>query len=332
MRLFLLNLCKFSLVQLLLWTAVLLVYTKQKPFDADFNATTGDKQLLLENEPSPRIILVGGSNLIFGINSPEIERRTAYHPINMGLNVGDGLGFMLNHVEPRLRPGDIVIVSPEYENFGDFYNGLGPFLFAEAEHNPSVIRRFTRGNFLEMMNKGFIIAGGIFRYTVQQKGKTERQWIENKSHVFRRAAFNRYGDLVDHYPLTNRLKEGAATTISVNGRATPETISRAIEGLNRFADAAAQRGVRVFYSFPPLPVDLFEKQRSAIQQIERELQKQLRFPILDTPGEITFPTDHFFDAYYHLTAEGAMKRTARLLDRLEERGIGRRPSAAEPQP
>jgi hypothetical protein len=332
MRLFLLNLCKFSLVQLLLWTAVLLVYTKQKPFDADFNATTRDKQLLLENEPSPRIILVGGSNLIFGINSPEIERRTAYHPVNMGLNVGDGLAFMLSNVEPWLRPGDIVIVSPEYEMFGDFYNGLGPFLYAEAEHSPAVIRRFTRGNLLEVTNKGFIIAGGIFRYTVQQKGKTERQWIENKSHVFRRDAFNRYGDLVDHYSLPNRLKEGFTTTILIDARATPRTISRAIEGLNRFGDAAARRGARVFYSFPPLPVDLFEKQRPATQQIEAALQKQLRFPILDTPGEITFPTDHFFDAYYHLTAEGAMKRTARLLDRLEERGINKTPSAAKPQP
>ena len=63
MRLFLLNLCKFALVQLLLWAGVLLVYTKQKPFDVDFNATSRDKQLLLEQETSPRIILVGGSNL-----------------------------------------------------------------------------------------------------------------------------------------------------------------------------------------------------------------------------------------------------------------------------
>jgi len=331
MRLFLLNLCKFSLVQLLLWAAVLLVYTKQKPFDADFNATTRDKQLLLEQEPSPRIILVGGSNLIFGITSPEIERRTAYHPINMGLNVGDGLAFMLSYVETGLRPGDIVVVSPEYEHFGDFYNGLGPFLFAEVEHNPSVIRSFTRGNFLEVTNKGFIIAGGIFRYAVEQRGVTERQWIENKSHVFRRDAFNRYGDLVDHYPLANRVKEGYPTTNPVTARATPETIMRAIEGLNRFNDAAARRGVRVFYSFPPLPVGMFEKQRPAIEQLEAELQRRLTFPILDRPGELAFPTDHFFDSYYHLTGEGAMKRTSRLLDRLEEKGIGKTPNV-EPQP
>ena len=332
MRLFLLKLCKFLLVQLLLWAAVLLVYTKQKPFDADFNAVTGDKQRLLEQEPSPRIILVGGSNLIFGITSPEIEQRTAYHPINMGLNVGDGLAFMLKYVETGLRPGDIVIVSPEYENFGDFYNGLGPFLFAEAEHNPSVIRRFTRGNFLEVTNKGFIIAGGIFRYAVEQKGKTERQWIANKSHVYHRDAFNRYGDLVEHYPLTIRLKEGYNSPKSINAHATPETISRTIDGLNRFGDAAAQRGIRVFYTFPPIPVDLFEKQKPSIQQIEAELQRRLRFPMLDRASEVVFPLDNFFDGFYHLTAEGAMKRTTRLLDRLEEKGIGRTPNAAEPQP
>jgi hypothetical protein len=181
-------------------------------------------------------------------------------------------------------------------------------------------------------NKGFIIAGGIFRYTVQQKGKIEMQWIENKSHVYHRDAFNRYGDLVEHYPLTNRLKEGYAAPGSINAHATTETIIRTIDGLNQFGDACAQRGVRVFYSFPPIPVDLFERQGAAIQQIEAELQRRLRFPILDTPGEVVFPLDNFFDGFYHLTAEGAMKRTTRLLDRLEERGIGKTPSAAEPRP
>jgi hypothetical protein len=331
MRLFLLNLCKFSLVQLLLWAGILLVYTKQKPFDADFNAVTGDKQLLLEREPSPRIVMVGGSNLVFGINSPEIERRTAYHPVNMGLNVGDGLAFMLRNVEPRLRPGDIVIVSPEYENFGEFYNGLGPFLFAEAEHSPAVIGHFTRANFLEVLNKGFIIAGGIFRYAVQQKGRTERLWLETGAHVYRRDAFNRYGDLVAHYPLTNRLAAGYPVVGPVNAHVTPETIARAIEGLNSFNDAAVQRGVRVFYSFPPIPADLFERQGPAIQQIEAELHSQLRFSTLDTPAELTFPLDNFFDGYYHLTAEGAIKRTTRLLDRLEEKGIISR-SHTKPQP
>lgn len=331
MRLFLLNLCKFALVQLLLWTGILLVYTKQKPFDADFNAVTVDKLRLLETETSPRIILVGGSNLVFGINSPEIERRTAYHPVNMGLNVGDGLAFMLRNVEPLLRPGDVVVVSPEYENFGEFYNGLGPFLYAEAEHSPAVIRRFTRANFLEMMNKGFIIAGGIFRYAVQQKGRTERLWLETGAHVYRRDAFNRYGDLVAHYTLPNKVAAGYHPPGSINAHATPETIARAIEGLNSFNDAAARRNVRVFYSFPPIPTDLLERQGPAIQQIEAELQRQLRFPLLDSPGEMTFPLDNFFDAYYHLTGEGAAKRTARLLDRLEERGIVSRPGPA-PQP
>jgi hypothetical protein len=331
MRVFLLNLCKFLLVQLLLWAGILLVYTKQKPFDADFNAETVDKQLRLESEPSPRIILIGGSNLIFGINSPEIERRTAYHPVNMGLNVGDGLAFMLRNAEPWLKAGDIVVVSPEYENFGEFYNGLGPFLYAEAEHSPALIRRFTRDNFIEVINKGFIITGGIFRYTVQQRGTTERGWIENKSHVYRRDAFNRYGDLVAHYPLPNRVPAGYSPPGSISAHATPETIARAIEGLNSFGDAAAQRGVRVFYSFPPIPTDLLERQGPQIKQIEAELQRRLRFPMLDRPEDFTFPLDNFFDAYYHLTAEGAMKRTAGLLNRLEERGITGRPGT-ESQP
>jgi hypothetical protein len=325
MRLFLLNLCGFLLVTLLLWVGILLIYTKQKPNDIDFNAATRDKQQLLEQQSGPRLILVGGSNLIFGIHSAEIERRTSYRPVNMGLNVGDGLAFMLNTVEPSVRPGDIVIVSPEYEDFGDYYYGIGPYLFAEVEHRPANLKYFAWGNLMEMMNKGFIIAGGILRYTVQQQGVTERKWIETKSHVYRRDAFNSYGDLTGHYDQPNRLKAGYVANGPADAHITPETLARAIERLNSFSASCARQGARVFYSFPPLPKELFERHRTMIQQLAAQLQRQLSFPLLDTPEEITFPTAQFFDAYYHLAAEGGEKRTAILIEKLRERGITNTP-------
>jgi hypothetical protein len=321
MRPFLRNLALFFFVHLCLWSLVLWSYTRQRPFGTEVGAIVNDKQELLENQTSPRIILIGGSNLNFGIRSPEIERRTGYHPVNMGLNIGDGLAFMLNNVRSSLRRGDVVVVSPEYEHFGDFYNGKGEFLYAEVEHRPSVIGAFTTGNYLEMLNKGHMIAGSILRYTLERRGNMVRQYLENKENPYRRDAFNQYGDLVGHYPLTLRLKKSELIVGPSASQVTPEKIVRAINGLNEFNEECRRREVQVFYSFPPIPQELFENDATVIKTIASELQRRLQFTILDTPEEATYPIENFFDGYYHLTGEGSEKRTDRLINKLAERGI-----------
>jgi len=321
MRSFLRNLTFFFFVHLCLWSLVLWSYTRQRPFDTEVGAIVNDKQELLEKQPSPRIILIGGSNLNFGIRSPEIEKRTGYHPVNMGLNIGDGLAFMLKNVRSSLRRGDVVVISPEYEHFGDFYNGKGEFLYAEVEHRPSMIRAFTVGNYLEMLNKGHLIAGSILRYTVERRGDIIRQYLENKENPYRRDAFNQYGDLVGHYPLAFRLKKSEQIIGPSKSQVTPAKIQRAINALNEFNEECRKRDAQVFYSFPPVPQELFENDATVIKSIASELQRQLQFTILDTPEEMAFPIENFYDGYYHLTGEGSERRTNLLINKLTGRGI-----------
>jgi hypothetical protein len=321
MRSFLRNLAIFLLVHLCFWAIVLWSYSRQRPFSIEVGAVTNDKQELLEHQSSPRIILVGGSNLNFGIESAEIERRTGYHPVNMGLNVGDGLAFMLKNVKPWLRSGDVVVISPEYEHFGDFFNGKGDFLYAEVEHRPSMIKSFTAGNYLEVLDKGYIIAGSILRYTLQRKGELVKQELAVKDSPYRRDAFNQYGDLAGHTHQISWLNKTTDFTGPADVQVTPQKITRAINALNEFNDECQRRGVQVFYSFPPVPQELFKRHGVTIREIATELQHDLQFQILNTPEEMTFPLENFYDGVYHLTAVGSAKRTAQLINNLIEKGI-----------
>lgn len=321
MRPFLRNLAFFLLLHLCFWAIVLWSYSRQRPFSEEVGAVTNDKQQLLERQSSPRIILVGGSNLNFSIDSAEIERRTGYRPVNMGLNVGVGLAFMLKNVTPQLRRGDVVVVSPEYEHFGDFFNGKGDFLYAEVEHRPSMIKSFTPRNYLEVLDKGYIIAGSILRYTLQRKGDLVRQELAVKDSPYRRAAFNQYGDIAGYARQNPRLKKTDNFVGPADAQVTPEKITRAVNALNEFDDECRKKGVRVFYSFPPTPPELFERHGTIIQEIASELQRRLRFTILDTPGEMTFPLENFHDGVYHLTGDGSAKRTNQLINNLIEKGV-----------
>ena len=83
--------------------------------DTHYLAATRDKHELLKTAPSPRIIFVGGSSVAMGLDCSVIKGRLAgYNPVNMGLHLTLGLEFMLAEIEADLRPGDVVVLSLEY--------------------------------------------------------------------------------------------------------------------------------------------------------------------------------------------------------------------------
>ena len=64
-----------------------------------------------------RLLLTGGSNLAFGVDSSRLQAATARETINLGLHGGLGLALMVHEVEDGARPGDLVLLIPEYEHF-----------------------------------------------------------------------------------------------------------------------------------------------------------------------------------------------------------------------
>ena len=67
-----------------------------------------DKHRILAGTKSPKIVLAGGSNLAFGIDSAEIENKLNIPLVNMGLHAGIGLGRILNDISPFLNSNDIL--------------------------------------------------------------------------------------------------------------------------------------------------------------------------------------------------------------------------------
>ena len=80
----------------------------------DFVLALHDKSVLMEKSQSPRIVFVGGSNLVFGIDSREVMKKTGMQVVNMSMLAGYGLTFMINAAKPYIKKGDVVFVSFEY--------------------------------------------------------------------------------------------------------------------------------------------------------------------------------------------------------------------------
>lgn len=320
MKLFLRQLTLFLLVQLFIWSALLWVYARHRPFGKLYLAATMDKDRLLAEQSPPRLILVGGSNLPFGIDSAKLESELGYHPVNLGLHVSLGLDFILKQAEPGLRAGDLLIVSPEYELFGaKHYSGEGEILFDALEQRPANIKYFSPGNLLPLLNHGYALASDILDYDLRcLAGAPDPSRLQDPTNVYKRSSFNRYGDVVAHRSLPPKNIEVPRIAAEVS----PGSIRRTIDRLNRFADLCGQKGVRIFYSYPTVSEPYFESNRKTIEEVATALNRDLKFPQIDTPEEHHLPASDFFDTYYHLNANGIETRTNHLIESLREKNNG----------
>jgi hypothetical protein len=73
------------------------------------------KQKLLEETSSPRIIITGSSSAAFGINSTILHNDFNLPVVNMALDSDLGSSFMLKQLEGHLQPNDIVLLVVDYQ-------------------------------------------------------------------------------------------------------------------------------------------------------------------------------------------------------------------------
>lgn len=273
-----------------------------------------DKQALLREAPGPRLILVGGSNLAFGMNSQQIAGQLGYHPVNMGLHAGFGLAFMLNQVaRDKLLKGDVVVVSMEYQHFGalpDPDSTLVELIAADPEN----VRFLGREQVPWCLDNGLQSLTRAMHRTLRRTLRLPAGGESTKP--YSREGFNEFGDLTGHWDMP--LVRPFSASMSAGLKDLPD---KSIDQLNRFCETCRKRGVRVYYAFPPIEQGFFNEHRTVLLSIASRIRERLTFPILNDPQECTFGNSMFYDSIYHLTAAGAALRTSQLIADLRAAGI-----------
>ena len=315
MQKFIYKLLKFTAVQGVLLALFLTPYflNYKLAVEDGFMAETIDKHRLLKQQPSPRLIFVGGSAFAFGNNSGYIAQQLGgqYHPINMGLHAGLGMQYMLNEVKGDLRPGDVVVISMEYENFIDF--PPGPKDVADVLEARWQNTQYLPLNYIPaLLDKGLIFGGGILRRSLQ----TLKGNIDRKSY-YQHGSFNEFGDAVAHYSLATSL-----TTKVLDDKKSfefkPQAVQQAIQIMNDFNASAKAKGAKVFFAYPPLVDRLLVKSRPEVQKVETALTSSLAFPIIDRPEDVGYPVNYYFDTRYHLNKIGTDARSQHLAEKLAQ--------------
>lgn len=279
------------------------------PDGNDYARASVLKHERLASLPSPKIVLIGGSNLAYGIDSALIEQDTKCPVVNMGLNGYLGPRFMLEEVTRHLRKSDIAVISLEYQNFYNTPEGLSTDHLMLAKANPGIWSSLTfqqQWNAISALplaaqQKIFRILRSVTPKAIENDGADLTDKIETYS------GFNKFGDLTSHLQFEWPYQDTDRFELS------SRTINPAVlHLLQSFSTKLGERGAHVVYSYSPLKRDFYETHKQAIATLHERLSSARPLAVLHPPATLVFDAPMFFDSIYHLNAKGRAVRS-RLL-------------------
>lgn len=270
-------------------------------------ASTKIKHERLATAPSPRAIFVGGSNLLFGLDSERVERETSYHPVNMGVIGGLRLRYLLNETLANVRRGDLVVLGLEYQSvLSDPEVANLQVLASIIESRPANARYLSWPQWRRMLDRGVIEYGGQLIRGIRDgmKGRAGGRRVYD--------AINVYGDLTLYHEQRSPARH--EVSVMLGRRLRERSLERGIEALNAFHTACRERGVDVVYSYPPVSQYMFDRREQVLEDFHRILVRDCTIPVIMPPGEMVLPDKFNIDGRYHVWGRGVKIRTQRLID------------------
>lgn len=155
----------------------------------NYQAALLDKVQRLESIDEPKIILVGNSNLAFGMDSQKLEAAFNMPVVNLGLHGGLGNAFHEEIAKFNINQGDIIVVV--HTSFSDRNMISDPDLgWITIDHNPKLLQILKPEDYWTMLK----------RYP-RSAAFSAFLWLTGTGNVdeggcYSRNAFNEYGDVV----------------------------------------------------------------------------------------------------------------------------------------
>ena len=258
----------------------------------------------------PRIIIYGGSNVAFGIDSELIQQELGLPVVNLGLHAGLGV-VPLQGIQNAIQRGDVIVISLEYEiitneNFTDgTLLQLADWLEASQQNTQYLINPVSELPSIYLI----ILQNKINRQTnTFLAGKINRG-------VYSGENFNSNGDMIGHLDIPSKPPD------TIKSTAYPTTVTQedAYIFLEEFNQHALSAGAQVFLEMPASRET--NCNATGFQNIKifyEILLEKTTIPILTPLDQVCLPDKYFFDTVYHLNTHGRQIRTERIISGLRE--------------
>jgi hypothetical protein len=275
-----------------------------------FTAALVDKHRYAQSISSPKIVLVGGSNLAFGINSRLLSEKTKMPVVNMALLAPLGIHFILSDAAGYIKKGDIVIMSFEYDIAakGDIESQLSVVDFVPED------RHFVTDT-LGLTAKW----KARFLHRLQAPSKIENilqnPTVEDPYSIYFRSAFSPQGDII------SQLNNYSHSVHAGTGTTEFFPYEQQVESMNAFTDEFRKKGAKVYFLYSTVAESFYQNTAVAVKKLDLQYKKHLTAQILSEPHQSIYADSLCFDTVYHLKGEARDIHTKMVADALLSIGI-----------
>lgn len=275
-------------------------------YDETFMGELKYKAGQLETAAGPRIVLVGGSSLAFGVDSALMERELpGYTVVNFGMYAALGTTVMMDLSEPVIREGDIVILIPEQQaqTLSDWFD-------------PAVMWQGLDGAFGLLArlpgDKLARLAGTFPEFAGQKLMYYLRGQPPSPEGVYRRDSFNGRGDVVSALCVCNEMPGGCDVNMPIRFEAELLTESF-VQRVRAYDKAVAEQGAVLWYGFCPMNELAVEGTPDEIDAFYALLQQALGLPLAGSPHDFILNAGWFYDTNFHPNSSGRTVYTRALI-------------------
>lgn len=257
-----------------------------------------------------KIVIIGGSNACFGIDTYLMETQLGMPVVNMSLHGGLPLKYIIEQVKYHLNKGDILILAKEYEGLKDQYwnkmNGIELPKVATYDMSQFYVL-FSDRILLESTVIGILktIQNYIVKFPI--KGRNEIVSVYD-ARVFQgdnlKSEFlnGEYKVKIDEHPLHKAYRN---SLVSVE--------------LKKYKEYFKQKGIE-FYLTPPVIIEGFYKDEE-ILPFWNQLSLSSGVPLLSKDKRYTYAREYFLNSHYHTNKKGREIRTKSLIEDIQKKHL-----------
>ena len=254
------------------------------------------------------VILLGGSNVTFGFDSQRLEEKVGIPVINAALGAGLGLKMILDDCLPRIKSGDILVLSPEYEHF------FGSTAYGGADMTYLFYLRSCQYPGSISLEQIKIILENTPSF-VNYKWECLYRRIRNKTNSegpYFYTSYNERGDVCWHWTHDTLTTYKAHQDI-IHGEFNSKYFHYMIKQLK----ALENEDVKVLLIPPAFAYSAYRKNQRIIKEISDSLDAN-GYAFIIPPVECAYNDSLFYNTMYHLNYKGVIKRTENLAQNLKK--------------
>lgn len=261
-------------------------------------------QLANQVKGQPRLLVIGGSGAHYTVDAKRMQEKLGIPVLNLAVDGPVGLDVILPSVSEAIRPGDIVLLIPEYlillddDGFGD-----RSVPFAMAIGHPELVQKVPA----EQLAQDVVLLGAP---TLKAISKSTVDLIEK-------------GKLTGYYsdPLD---ENGGPTVLKTRDsaewwqlRIKKPISNHAYQRIAKFREEVEAKGATLVLGLSWIYASTDPETVRNVQKTAEQLAKIA--PVLYDKDSLNLKTDSslFADTHYHLNYEATQTRSSELVQQLK---------------